>query len=823
MRNLPQDIRYALRMLQKAPGFTFVAIITLALGIGANTAIFSIVDAVLLRSLPFHHPEQLVKVTADEPGLNLHDIGFSELDLEDLQHRSGIFQDASAAWAVSANLTGGEHPERIELLGISPTYFTMLGVKPQLGRLFGPQDQAEGFAEGLVISDGLWHRLFGADPAILGRKLRLDGDLYTVIGVAQPEFRHPGRTTQNDIEAWASAGYRAAPFPKPARNFRFLPSIIGRLKPGVTPEQAKSRLTAMASEIRRDEASSFRPGEKWTLNVEPLQQSLVGNVKPMLLAIMAAVLLIILIASVNVANLLLARASARQREIAVRLALGAGKRRLFSQMLTESIVLSLIAGVAGVLTAWATLRLIVNLVPAKVPRLSEVALDWRVLAFAFGLTLITGVLFGLAPAIQVVREDMLSSVREGARGSGYSRRTGRLRSALIVSEVALALVLMVGGGLLLRTFWELMRQDPGFNPSHVVTANVWLPAPNDPKQDPYAKPEDVTRLERAVLRGMQTLPGVQYAGITSGLPITGRTFKIPFELENSPQSGHEFVAESIGVTPDYFRVIQTPLLSGRMFQETDEPGKDQVVLVDVTTARRFWPGKDAVGQRMRFVGKRPDGKPFPWFTVVGVIGNIKHDGLDSDPVPHLYASSYQFPAKTLSIALRTSEPASDLDAQIRQRVQAVDPNLPVFKVQDMDQVVNASLAPRRFSAQLVGLFAILALILSTVGIYGLLAYLVGHRRQEIGVRIALGAQGRDIRRLILWQGGRVALFGILFGLVSALLASRAIASLLYAVKPLDPLIFISTPLVLGVVALLASYIPARRAAAIDPATALRQE
>ena len=478
MEILFNDIRYAFRIMRKSPGFTLIIILTLALGIGANTSIFSIVNAVLLRSLPYYDPSRLVKITFNNPGIGLRDIRFSVPEWEDLKSRAGVFEEVSVVWPGSTNLTGArQQPERLELLGVSPNYFSMLGASPQIGRLFGSQDFALGFAEAAVISDGLWRRSYGGDPNILGKRLKLDNDPYTIVGVLPAGFRHPGKTVAKDVEVWVTCGFSADPYPKPARNVRVLPGAIGRLKPGIDVTQAQARLTAMASELRTDFPNDYPPEAKWSIEIQPLQDSLVGNVRPQLLVLMAAVVLVVLIASVNIANLLLARASGRQREMALRMALGAGRFRMVRQMLTESLVLSLIAGVAGVLAAKLTLSFIIRFVPASVPRLAEVGVDRTVLLFALLISIFTGIIFGLAPAFQAMKADMTAAIREGAQGSGSSAKTFRLRSLLIVSELALAVVLMVGAGLLLRTFWGLLQENPGFNPSRVVTASFWLPIP----------------------------------------------------------------------------------------------------------------------------------------------------------------------------------------------------------------------------------------------------------------------------------------------------------------------------------------------------------
>ncbi len=819
METLLQDVRYGLRMLCKKPTFTVVAVLTLALGVGANTAIFSIVNAVLLRSLPYRDPGGLVKIAFNNPGLGLRDVPFSVPEMEDLRNRAGVFEDVCGVVSASVNLTGAKQPERLELLVTSPNYFSMLGTTPQIGRLFGPQDFALGFAPAVVISDGLWRRSYGADPNVLGRSLRLDNDAYTIVGVLAPGFRHPGRTVARDVEIWATAGFSADPAPKPARSTRILPTAIGRLKPGLTREQAQARLTAMAAQLRQDFPTDYPPQAQWTVEIQSLQESLVGNVRPMLLVLQSAVILIVLIVSLNIANLLLARASGRQQEMAVRMAMGASRGRMVRQMLTESMLLSLIGGLAGIATAFAALGFILRLVPANIPRLNEVTIDWVVLAFALLISLLTGALFGLAPAIHSTRSELAMAIREGARGSGDSTRTGRLRDALIVSELAFAVVLMVGAGLLLRTLRELLQENPGFNPTQVVAADIWLPVPNDPKADPYLKLSQQTVFKRELQRRMNAIPGVQLAGNTSDLPTTSQTNSDALTIEDRPlEASQDLRAERIWVSPDFFRVMQAPLVRGRFFTDGDEDGKQPVAIIDEATARRYWTGRDPLGRRLRF-GQDPK---LPWLTVVGIVRNIKHDGLDINGIPHIYVSSYQSPNRVVSVVLRTSLPASMLEPQIRHEIQSIDPGLPVYNVSSMNEVLDASLASRRFSADLVIGFAALALLLASIGIYGLLAYMVGQRSREIGLRMALGARQADILKLVLQKGVILAIAGIVAGVFVSASTASMMASLLYGVRPHDPAVFLVVPLLLLAVASVASYIPAQRATQVDPMIALRE-
>jgi len=826
MWSLLQDVRYGLRMLVKMPTFTIVAVLTLALGVGANTAIFSIVDAVLLRPLPYRDADRLVRIFFNEPGVGLRDVRFSKPELDDLQTRAGVFEDVTPIFEGSENVTGTQQPERVEGVNTSFSYFSMLGVIPQIGRLYGPQDFAPGFAAEAVISDGLWRRAYGADPNVIGRTIRIDNDPLTIIGVLPPGFRHPGPTISGDAEVFGAGGFSGDPFPPPMRGTRILVNGIGRLKPGLTLEQAQARLTAMAHELRHDFPADYPPQAQWTIEIQSLQETLVGKVRPMLLVLLGAVILIFFIVSLNIANLLLARASGRQQEMAVRLALGASRGRIVRQMLTESMLLSLIGGAAGIATAVGTLGFILRFVPSNVPRLNEVRIDWVVLAFALLISILTGLAFGLAPALHSAKGALSSAIREGGRGSGYSTKTGRLRDVLIVSELAFAVILMVGAGLLLRTLRDLLQENPGFNPTQVVAANMQLPNPNDPKTDPYLDIPGRATFDRELLRRMKAIPGVELAAITSALPTTntnpnavGGLANEGLVIEDRPvESLQDLRAERIRISPDYFKVLQSALLRGRSFTEDDEDGKPLVALIDESTAHKFWPTGDPLSRRVRFA--RDPTKP--WTTVVGIVQDIKSDGLDIDGVPHIYVSTYQDSSKRLSVVLRTSLPAAVLEPQIRHEIQSIDPGLPVFNVSSMNDVLDRSLASRRFSADLVGGFAGLAVLLASIGIYGLLAYVVGQRSREIGIRMALGAQRDDILRMFLRKGVALAGVGIVAGLVFSASTASMMASLLYGVRPHDPAVFLIVPLLLFAVAVLASYLPARRATKVDPMIALRE-
>ncbi|HEV8145245.1 MAG TPA: ABC transporter permease [Bryobacteraceae bacterium] len=820
MGTLLQDVRYGLRVLWKSPGFATVVILTLALGIGANTAIFSIVDAVLLRSLPFRDAGQLVRVVDNLPGVGLKDVGMSVPEFLDYDQRSGLFDQISATWPVSANLTGSDQPARIELLAVSPNYFAMLGAKAQIGRVFGPEDQAAGFAEAVVISDGLWRRAFGGDPKVLGRKLRADNDVYVVVGVMPPEFRHPGPTTATDVDLWGTAGFVGLPFASPPdRNRNMLPGAIGRLKAGLSLAQAQAKLDGFTTGLREQFPRSYRPEGKWSVTLEPLQEAVVGKARPLLLVLLGAVAMMLIVGCVNIANLLLSRASGRQREVAVRQALGAARFRLIRQLLTESVLLSLIAGVVGVAASAGMLRMLLGLVPAKIPRLVEVGIDARVLLFSLAVSIVTGILFGLAPALEASRISLADHLKESSRGSG-GKRQNRTRGLLVVSEVALCLVLMIGAGLLVQSFRKLTQIDPGFDPRGVLVSRIWLPVPNDPKTDVYATRDNRSTFVREVLRRTRTIAGVQHVAMSTSAPLARDAGQGPITIEGRPNLNEVTLAEVISVSPEYFTVMGARLMEGRALAETDQPGVPDAVVVDRTTAARYWPGESPIGKRLKL--GRPQNQS-PWANVVGVVADIRHDGMDVDGVPHVYWSIYQRVGKALAVILRTAGDPATFGEAARREVQAVDPTLPVFGVRTLNEAVEVSLAQQRFSAQIMGAFAVLALGLAAIGIYGVLAYTVGQRTREIGIRMALGARGSEVVGMVLWHGMRLILIGAAVGIAGALALSRLLSRLIYGVSTSDPLVFTVVPLVLIGVAFIASYVPAMRATRIDPIEALRAE
>ena len=817
-----RDSRYAIRMLSKQPVFTAIAVATLALGIGANTAIFSVVNAVLLQPLPFPHSEQLVLVSDDLTGRQANDVGMSVLELQDLQERSGVFEEVSAVWPVDANLTGSDRPERVELLAVSPNYFSLLGATAQLGRVFGDQDRAQGFAEGVVISDGLWRRLFGADPNVLGRNIRADNDLYTIVGVMPPGFRHPGRTLRDDVELWGTAGFSANPFGPPRRAARMLPGAIGRLKPGLTVQQAQLQLDAFVGQLSAEFPNEYPADAGWTVRLVSAHEKLVGEVRATLLILLGAVGVVLLIACVNLANLMLARSLGRQREMAIRLALGAGRRRLILQLLNESLVLSLLGGaVALLMVSWVT-GLLLQLVPATLPRINEVGFNSRVLLFTFGISLLTGILFGLVPALQASRPDVLAGLKEGTAGAGFGARSNRLRGLLVVTELALSLVLMIGAGLLLRSFWQVMEVNPGFNPQNVLVTRIWLPVPNNPEMDPYRPPARRAQFVKEVLRRAGSLPGVRYAamGAGNGVPLIGPHNNVGLVIEDRADESVLPQVQISTVSPDYFSVLGAPLIEGRFFSESDETESPRVALVDRATVQHFWPDESPIGKHIKFGRRDARGG---WVSVVGVVGDIKTDGFDVPEKPHVYLAMLQNLGYAMALYVKTEGNPGSLTQALREQVQAVDPDLPVFGEKTMDDIVTSSMGERRFAMQLVTVFGVVALLLAGVGIYGVMAYSVNQRTREIGIRLALGADTRDIMRWVLTQGMSLTLAGVAVGLVSAFALTGLLRGLLFGVAPTDAITYAALALLLGLVSLVACYIPARRATRVDPMIALRSE
>jgi predicted permease len=829
LEQLWQDSRYALRMLGKSPCFTAIAVLTIALGIGATTAIFSIVDATLLHPLPYPHPEQLVSVVDDLPGVGAKDVGISVPEWHDLQ-RSGIFENVAPIGGADVNLTGASQPMRVRFLNVPPNYFALLGVKPQLGSSFNPEDKTPGFTLEALISDGLWKRAFAADPAILGKSLRLDNDLYRVIGVMPPGYHDPGRTVEErNVEIWLASGFTAPPAPPPGRNSRFLPETFARIKPGLTIAAAQSRVDALVASLQKEFPNDYSERSAWKVRLVPLTETVVGNVRQSLILLLGAVGLVMLIACVNVANLLLARASARGREMALRQALGAARRRLISQLLTEGLILSLVGGLAGLGILYCTKAFLLQILPDTLPRLNEVSINWSVLLFALGASLFAGAIFGLAPALHAGRPDLTHMLKQEGRSSTGSGEQARTRRVLVVTEFALSLVLMIAAGLLLRSFWDLLNERLGFNPQSVMAVRTWLPIPNDPETDIYRTPAQEAAFLREILRRGKTLAGVEEiaVGDMAAVPLGHsqndlNPNQLIIEGRETPSDQAPLVNVSI-VSTEYFHLLGIALQRGRLFSESDDDKAPPVALVNEAFARTYWADGNPLGKHFMLNNSRGSQTNTAWITVVGVIADARTESLAETSTAQIYLSLYQRRAKDLTIFLRGQLDPAATPVELRREVQSVNPELPVFGAQTLNEIVSTSLSERRFSMEMIGLFALTALLLAGLGIYGVISYIVSERTHEIGIRLALGAQRRNILQMVLRQGLGLALAGAAVGLVCALVVSHLMAGLLYGVRPTDPLTFAGVALLLIGVALLACYIPARRAIRVDPTVALRNE
>jgi len=831
IENLFFDLRYAVRMLLKSPGFSFIAIATMALGIGATTAIYSVIDATLLHPLPYPNPTELIHVRDDLPGIDSRDVGVSIPEWRDLES-SGIFQSvAIAGHGANVNLTGGAQPERLGFKAVTPNYFAVLGVGAQLGRTFDPQDATPGYNLEAVMSDGLWRREFAADPQIIGKTLRLDNDAYQIVGVMPRGFRDQGSTSEEqNVELWLGAGYAGLPFQAPQRGLRLNRAVIARLKPGLSVAAAQAHLDALVESLKKEYPKEYPAQTAWTARLIPLSESVVGNVRQSLILLFGAVGLVLLISCVNVANLLLARASTRGREIAVRQALGAQRTRLIRQFLAESVLLFLLGGIAGFAILFFTRKFLLQLVPESLPHLNEISIHWGVLVFALAISLVAGVVFGLAPAWLMSRFDLIGTIRQDGRGSSGSRERSRARQVLVISELALSLVLMVAAGLLLRSFWDLFTVQPGFNPDRVMAIQTWLPGPNDPSADVYRSATQESILLREILRRSRSLPGVENAAVgdVAALPLGhSRPGGLPLVREGIEMTDNEApVIDSPIVSPEYFQLLGMPLLRGRVFSDQDLESTPRVAVINQTAARTYWPNQDPLSKRVRL---RLDGREVltgaepPWTTIVGVIADARTESLADASIPQIYRSVYQHPAKDLAIILRGQLDPSAISAQMRAQIQSIDPELPVFHAETLDDVLASSLSVRRFSMEMVAFFAATALLLAGLGIYGTISYLVNEQRREIAIRLALGAQRGNILKMVLRRGLGLAAAGAALGVAGAIIVSHLMAGLLFGVSPTDLPTFAGVTLVLTIVALVASCIPALRAVRLDPNAILYSE
>jgi predicted permease len=822
MAHLAADLRYACRSLRRTPGFTTIALLTLALGIGANAAIFTVVDGVLLRPLAFRDPEQLVRITGDLTKTGRHDVGLDTPQLYDYRQRPDLFQSVAGVYPINVNLTNVEIPERIEGQLVSENFFEVLGVDAVEGRVFGPSDGVPGNAPLVVISDSLWRRRFGADPKAVGQSIRLDNDLYTVAGILPRDFRYPGATIVGEPEAYVPAGFAGTPFGPPARGqFQIVGGAIARLAPGVSMEAASERLRDLGTTLTASYASAYGGTRGWVPRLVPLRDDVVGSVRPALLLLMAAVGAVLLIACANVANLLLARASARHREFAVRASLGASRLRLLAQVLTESVVLSIGGAALGLAALRASMTALVAVVPAGMPRANDIGVDGRVLAFTVLLALGTGLVFGMWPAFQSSQAHPHDALKEAGRSNTGTRARTRVRNALVAGEMAVALILLVVAALVGRAFLNFYRQSTGFSPERVLTAQLWMPVPNDPKSGPYFTHEQRVAFLRRSLDAMRTLPGVEAVAWTSQLPVSRSGIGVNFAVEGAdPSTAAVNQAEQTIVTDAYFDALRIPVLAGRAFRASDDAVALPVVMVSESFARKFFPKEGAIGRRLRF---GPPASPQPWQTVVGVVGDVRDVRPGVPSQPQVYRCLFQTSGVSMSLVARTAGDPTTAARLVTSAIGGADSELPAYRVRPLTDVMASSLDERRFTMSVVGAFAVVALVLSALGIYGVLAYLVEQRRAELGVRLALGASTADILRLVVGRGLWLVLAGEALGVAGAFVAGRLVSGAIVGVAAFDAIALGSITALLAVVAVVASGVPAWRATRIDPLQALRQE
>jgi putative ABC transport system permease protein len=796
------DFRYALRQLIKAPSFTAVAIITLALGIGACTAIFSVVNTVLLRPLDYPDPDRIVNIR--ETNLpQFPEFSVSPPNYLDWQKQTRSYEYLAAYSGAGMNLTGEGEPQRLVGIKATANYFDVFGMKPVLGRMWLPEEDAVGKNHVVVLSYAFWQRVFGGARDIVGRSIQLNGEPYTVVGVA------PTGGLTSKVDLWTPMAFKPDETANDARGGHYI-NVFGRLKPGVSVTQAKAELDVLATQLAQQYPDS---NKGWGIFIMPMQDYMVRDVKPVLYTLFGAVGCVLLIACANIANLLLARATARHREISIRAALGAGRARLMRQLLTESVVLAICGGLAGVLLAWLGLHALLALAPPSLPRVSEIHLDTGVLLFSLALSVLTGLVFGIAPAWLAARADVNEALKQGSRGSTEGGARGRLRSALVVIEVVFALMLLGGAGLLARSFMQLAHVDPGFNPENATLLRLSLP------QKKYAKPEQQNAFVDALLERVKVLPGVQAAGVTHSMPLVS-DYVLGFNIEGRPAIAPSDLPNTnyYTVTPDYFKAMGIRLLRGRMFTPQDDAKAPRVAIINETMARQHFPNEDPIGKRINITNG-----PDTWREIVGIVGDIKQYGVDKATSAQSYEPFAQVPFSSVNVVVRTNGSPAALLGALRPAVYSVDKDQPIGAIRPLEEIMADSIARQRFAMTLLSVFSAVALVIAAIGIYGVMAYNVVQRTGEFGIRMALGAQRGDVLRLVLTQGGKLIGLGLVIGLAATLALSRAMGSMLFNTSAYDPLTLAKITLLLAAVALVACFFPANRATKVNPIEALRTE
>jgi predicted permease len=812
-----KDLQFAFRQLLKQPGFTFIAVLTLALAIGATTAVLSLANGLLVRPLPYREPQQLILLLQHFKSQNLERIPVSPPEFKDYETRAHSFEKLGAFGYTNFNLAGEDRPERIAGATVTAGVLPLLGVSPIKGRFFQPEECTLGH-DVVIISARLWQRRFNSDPQIIGAKLLLNGKNFTVVGVMPAGFDFPlqlfnlgsGGQFGGRAEIWKPLAFTDDQMKvRSSRSFW----MVGRLAAGTSAAQAQAEIEMINAQMRREHTDNYSQDNSFGGDLLSLQDLAVAGMRPALLILLGAVFLVLLIACANLTTMLLARAAAREREIAIRVALGAGRARLLKQVFTESVLLALIGGAAGVLLALWGVELLKTIGAQTVPRLHEVNIDLVVLGVTLAICVGTGIIFGLAPGLASSRPELTEALKEGGRGSTVGTRRNRLRNGLVIAEVALALVLLSGAGLLIKSFTRLQSVNPGFNPRNALTFEVSLPRMQ------YPDDASVVRFNNEAQRRIAALPGVQAAGFSTILPLAGTNSDSSFAIEGRP-SGKDAPSpdeERREVSPDYFRALETPLIKGRFFTNADNADAPLVIIINQAFAKKFWPNEDALGKRIVMGGMSDDPK---WITIVGIVGDMRHFGLDVDPKPELYVPFAQSAYFSTIYVVRSNQDPRTLVPAIQREIQAIDPALPLANVRTFENVIADSVAPRRLSVVLLGVFAGVAVLLASVGIYGVMSFLVVQRTHEIGVRMALGAQRSDVLKLVLVRSLKLISAGTIIGLAVALMSTHTLRALLYSVSAFDAATFALVTILLGAIALAASYLPAMRATRADPLVVL---
>ena len=812
METLLKDLRHGIKSLLKHPGFTAIAVITLALGIGANTAMFSVINAVLLRPLPYHEPNRLVTIWEESPQRGMYEMPVSFANLRDWVDQNHTFEQISAYTFTNLNLTGAGEPARLGAVRASANLFSLVGAAPLLGRAFLPEEDKEGANRVVILGHSLWQSRFGSDSAIVGRSLTLNNESYTVVGVMSSRFQFPvgfgylGKVLNDPIDLYVPLAATSKELVR--GNYSFF--AIGRLKPGITIDQARAEMTTIEGRLEQQ----YPEGNTGIgIKLVATQEQTVKEIRPALLVLLGAVAFLLLIACANIANLLLARAASRQKEMAIRAALGASRVRVLRMLLTESLILSLVGGCLGLLLAFWGADALRTLAPDNLPRLNEIGVDARVFCFTFLVSLVTGIAFGLVPALHATKPDLNEVLKEGLRGSMGSAAGKRTRSVLVVVEVALSLVLLVGAGLMIKSFLRLQQVNLGFNPDHVLAVDLSLSSSRYPEDRQQAA------FFQEALERLQSIPGIQSAGATTGLPLTLSLSGSDFRIEGrpEPEAGKEMIISKRSVSPRYFGTLGIRLFKGRDFSDRDKSDAPAAAIINDELARIYFPGEDPIGKRISFDDRQS------WMSIVGIIADVKQLGLDSSAKPEVYFPYLQVASPKMSLVVRTTSNPLSLAAAVKSQIQAIDKDLPIDNARTMQQLLAESVSGRRFNMLLLSVFAAVALVLAIVGIYGVMSYTVSQCTHEIGIRVAVGAQPRDVFRMVIGQGMMLAILGVAFGLVGALGLTRLMTTMLFGVEPTDPATFASIAVLLIGVALVACYVPGRRATKVDPLVALRYE